>query len=244
MAVFRMKIAGLVGQIHASFDSTIAYCQPYLTEESPDFSAEITPADREFEQEASWEEAREEGIRPRTYTGPHLERSAIQRKFAEQLFLRDTLMVHGSCVAVDGQAFLFTAKCGTGKSTHTRLWCRVFGDRAVMVNDDKPFLQITEDGVFACGSPWCGKHGLGTNVRLPLKGICILDRGPENQIRPLSPEDAMSMLLHQSYRPLDSTLYPQWETTVATLAQKTSLWHLHCNKEPQAAMVSHAAMSK
>ena len=244
MGVFRMKIAGLVGEIHTSFESTIEYCRPYLTDDAPDFTAVITQEDREFEQEASVIEAKEEGIRPRVYTGPHLERVAIQRKFAEQLFLRDTLMVHGSCVALDGQAYLFTAKCGTGKSTHTRLWCQVFGDRAAMINDDKPFLRLTPHGVIACGSPWSGKHGLDTNVALPLKGICILERGEENQISPIPPQDAMAMLLHQSYCPLDAELRPRWEALVASLAQHTPLWHLSCNKDPEAALVSHSAMSK
>ena len=244
MGIFQMKIAGLTGQIHTQFESTVEYCRPYLTEDPPDFTAEITPADREFEQEASIIEAKEEGIRPRVYTGPHLERAAIQRKFAEQLFLRDTLMVHGSCVALDGYAYLFTAKCGTGKSTHTRLWCQVFGDRAVMVNDDKPFLRLTPHGILACGSPWSGKHGLDTNISLPLKGICILERREENAIHPLPPEDAMAMLLHQSYCPLDPSLHDRWEKLVETLAHRTALWQLSCTKDPEAALVSHAAMSK
>ena len=33
----------------------------------------------------------------------------------------DTILFHGSVVAVDDVGYLFTAKSGTGKSTHTRL---------------------------------------------------------------------------------------------------------------------------
>ena len=78
---------------------------------------------------------------------------------------------------MDGQAVLFTAKSGTGKSTHTKLWRDLFGERAVMVNDDKPLLRILKDGVLVCGTPWDGKHRLSTNCALPLKAICILERG-------------------------------------------------------------------
>ncbi|MDD7517902.1 hypothetical protein [Ruminococcus flavefaciens] len=39
----------------------------------------------------------------------------------------DTVLFHGSVIAVDGHGFLFTAKSGTGKSTHTRLWREYFG---------------------------------------------------------------------------------------------------------------------
>jgi hypothetical protein len=56
--------------------------------------------------------------------------TVIQEKIAGQLLERDTLLLHGSTVAVDGQAYLFTAPCHTGKSTHTRLWRELFGDRA------------------------------------------------------------------------------------------------------------------
>ena len=56
--------------------------------------------------------------------------TVIQEKIAGQLLERDTLLLHGSTVAVDGQAYLFTAPCHTGKSTHTRLWRKLFGDRA------------------------------------------------------------------------------------------------------------------
>ena len=32
-----------------------------------------------------------------------------------------------------------------------------------MINDDKPLLRIEEDRVTVCGSPWRGKHRLGSN---------------------------------------------------------------------------------
>ena len=176
------------------------------------------------------------------FADPFLERTAIQRKWAEFLFERDVLMTHGSTVAVDGKAYLFTAKCGTGKSTHTRLWRQVFGDRAVMINDDKPFLMLTEEGVLACGSPWSGKHGLDTNITVPLQGICILDRGQENRIERISPAEALPMLLHQSYCPLEPGKQQAFEILVTRLAENVPLWNMYCNMDPSAAEVSHSAM--
>ena len=151
-------------------------------------------------------------------------------------------MLHGSTVAVDGQAYLFTAPCGTGKSTHTRLWREVFGDRAVMVNDDKPFLRITFDGVLACGSPWTGKHGLGSNVSVPLKGICILSRGSENRIRLLAPEDAADFLRSQCFVPEDSEQAGRALELLDRLIRMVSLWQMECTKQPEAAITAHQAM--
>ena len=244
MAEFSIRIAGHTARISSLFASTRDYCRNYLTEDIPQFHITVTREDLVFEQEALRQEAIEEGIRIRTFTDPFLERTAIQRKIAEFLFDRNILMTHGSTVAVDGKAYLFTAKCGTGKSTHTRLWRQIFDSRAVMVNDDKPFLAVTEEGVLACGSPWSGKHGLDSNITVPLQGICILERGSENRIRRISPEEAMPMLLHQSYCPLESEKHARFQMLVGLLAEKTSLWHMQCNMNPDAAEVAHRAMSK
>ena len=244
MAEFSIRIAGFTSRVLSLFDSTRDYCRKYLTEELPEWDITVNREDLAFEQEALRQEALEEGLRIRLCTDPFLERTAIPRKLAEYLFDRDILMTHGSTVAVDGKAYLFTAKCGTGKSTHTRLWRQVFGQRAVMVNDDKPFLKLTENGVLACGSPWSGKHGLDTNVTLPLQGICILSRGKENCIRQISSEEALPMLLYQSYCPLEQAKRVRFEELVRQLAESTPLWHMECNMNPSAAEVSHDAMSR
>ena len=240
MGSFKMKVAGAVAEVYPQFDSTLEYFRPYLTEDAPNFTVTVTPEDREFEQQDALREALEEGMRPRTFTEPFLERAAIQRKFAEFLLNRDVLLFHGSTVALDGFAYLFTAKCGTGKSTHTRLWRQVFPD-AQMVNDDKPFLTLTQDGVMAHGSPWSGKHGLSSNISVPLKGICILSRGPENKITPMAPADAMEMLLVQGYCPPEAQ--EKFRALTEQLANSVALWSMECNKNPEAAEIAHRAMS-
>ena len=240
MAVFTMKVSRVVAEVHSLFDSTRDYCKDYLTDESPEFTITVTPENLAFEQADLLAEAKAEGMKPRKFTDPFLERAAIQRAFADFLLNRNILLFHGSTVALDGYAYLFTAKCGTGKSTHTRLWREVFPE-AKMVNDDKPFLEITKDGVIAHGSPWSGKHGLSENISVPLKGICILHRGPENKIRPVSPAEAMEMLLAQGYCPAESQ--EKFQTLTQELANTISLWTMECTKDPEAARISHKAMS-
>lgn len=243
MAQFNITIAGSVLSVSSLFESTRDYCRAYLTEEAPDFSLRVTWEDLEFEQAFLDEEARQEGLRRRKFTDPFLERAAIQRSAAEALLSRDVLLLHGSTVAVDGEGYLFTAKCGTGKSTHTRLWREAFGGRAVMVNDDKPFIRITGQEVLACGAPWSGKHGLDTNVTVPLKGICVLTRGEENRIRKAAPEEILPMLLHQSSPPRESGALGQYHRLVEALARRVPLWQMECTKEPDAAWVAYRAMS-
>ena len=241
---FVMQIAGLVAQVQPMFMSTREYCRAYLTDKKPEFFVETKPEDLEYEQKLLDLEAEEEGMKRRKFTDPFLERNNIQRKIAFELLNRKTILLHGSTVGLNGAAYLFTAPCGTGKSTHTRLWRETFGNRAVMVNDDKTFLELTPKGVLAYGSPWGGKFGLETNICLPLKGICILRRGSENVIYPMNPEDALEELKHQTLLPDDPEGQAQGYALVEELAQKVNLWDLQCTKEPEAARVSYGAMSK
>ena len=243
MAEFCIKIAGHVAAVKSQFDSTKDYCRRYLTEATPEFSVVVKREDMALEQQLAYEEALREGFRPRVFTDPFLDRAVIQRKIAEHLLHRDVLLFHGSAVAVDGQGYLFAAKSGTGKSTHTRYWMETFGDRAVMVNDDKPFLRIEKDGTLLCGAPWSGKHGLDANVTVPLRGICILERGEENRICRMDVHTALPQLLHEGCEPLDSSNMPQFETLVGTLAQAAPLWHMTCTRSPEAARIAHNAMS-
>lgn len=243
MYEFTMRAADQTVAVSALHPKTQRFCREYLCDGSPDFSVVITPEDIAFERQKSDREALLEGRVEPDFSDAYLELTALQRKITEQLYEADTLLFHGSVVAVDGQAYLFTAKSGTGKSTHTSLWRQVFGDRAVMVNDDKPFLKITGDCVTACGSPWCGKHKLGTNIQVPLKAICYLERGVENTIRRVAPESLLPILLQQSVRPQDPRKMARYMDLLDKLARKTAFYRLACNMDPQAARIAYEAMS-
>jgi hypothetical protein len=238
-----MEIAGSVICVHPLFESTKEYCRPYLAQKVPDFTVYITPEDCAREQKLLDQEAVEQGLKFRKFKEPFLERSVIQRRVADFLVERDTLLLHGSTVAVDGRAYLFTAPCGTGKSTHTRLWREVFGQRAVMVNDDKPFLKITPDGVLAYGSPWSGKHGLASNVCVPLQGICSLERGKENRIHRTDANQLLDILRSQVHTPEDPVMIRKVYALLDSLAERVALWVMQCNMDPEAARISHSVMS-
>ncbi len=244
MAEFSIGIAGRTAAVRSLFESTRDYCRAYLTEAKPDFEVSVTREDLQLEQAELLAEAKREGIRPRVFPDPFLERSVIQRKVAENLLDFEILLFHGSAVAVDGEGYLFTADCGTGKSTHTRLWRQVLGERAVMINDDKPFLKFTGDGVLVCGAPWSGKHGLDTNITVPLKGICILQRGQENRIFPLTAEAALPMLEKQGCAPAENRNLPKFHTLVTALSQRVPLWQMQCTRDPQAAKTAYGAMAE
>ena len=242
MESFRIEIAETVVCVQPMFQSTKEYCKPYLTEKVADFCVRVSTDDLIYEQMLLEREAVEEGLKIRKFQDPFLERSFIQRQVADYLLQQNTLMLHGSTVAVDNNAYLFTAPCGTGKSTHTRLWREFFGDRAIMVNDDKPFLRITSDGVFAYGSPWSGKHGLASNVCVPLRGICLLHRGTENKISRSNALHLCNILRNQVHIPADESLSKKAFSLLDCLMESIPLWEMYCNKDLDAAKIAYSAM--
>ena len=82
----------------------------------------------------------------------------VGEAFYARLLQYDGMLLHASCVEKDGKAYLFSAKSGTGKSTHTHLWLRAFPDSRI-INDDKPAVRRMDGTFYACGTPFSGKNG-------------------------------------------------------------------------------------
>lgn len=163
--------------------------------------------------------------------------------FYKQLLDHGGLMLHSSAVVVDGRAYLFTADSGTGKSTHTGLWLKKFGDRAFILNDDKPALRLESDGWFAYGTPWSGKHDISVNARVPVAGIAVVTRGENNTIEPFKGIAAIQAILKQVNRPRATEYRAKLLELLDKLITQVPIWKLTCNMEPEAAEVSYAAMS-
>ena len=244
MVNFIILIAEKKVSITAQYDTTKNFCKDYLCDGTPDFSITVTSEDISFERQNSKREYEAQGMLAPRYSDAYLEIIAVYRKIAAAMISYNTLLFHGSVISVDGEAYLFTAKSGTGKSTHTRLWRQAFGSRAFMVNDDKPLLKISESGVYACGTPWNGKHHLSTNCIVPLKAICILERGEQNSIQSISSIEALPMLLQQSYRPSDPLGMSKYLSIIDGLSKEVSFYRLKCNMEPDAALVAYQGMQR
>lgn len=204
----------------------------------------ITQSDIDFEREKSAREDIKEGIPIRQFSDAYLETLAVYRKIADHLLSCDTLLFHGSVIAVDGIGYLFTAKSGTGKSTHTRLWREYFGERAVMVNDDKPLLRITDSSVTAYGTPWDGKHRLSTNIAVPLKGICILTRDTTNHIEPAEPHAVYPLIVQQTNRSLSVDGMKQTLSLIDRMLNVVPVYRLGCNMDIEAARVAYEGMNR
>ncbi len=237
------KIGGKVIEVESLYEEVHTLCKDYKHSGIPDFRVEISQSDIDFERKKSASEDDKEGIPIRHFTDGYLETLAVYRKIAEQMTDYNTLLFHGSVIAVDGTGYLFTAKSGTGKSTHTRLWREHFGKRAVMVNDDKPLIQVNENEVLVYGTPWDGKHRLSSNISVTLKAICILNRGTENKIRPITKSEAYPMLLQQTHRPMNAEKMQKVFAILDRMCENLSLHRLECNMNPDAVTTAYEGMN-
>ncbi len=229
-------------QINSLYSDIHTLCRDYRAEGKADFTVTIEPGDITFER-CHWESENEKTVNQvPSYSDGYLETLAVYRKIAEKMPSYDTVLFHGSAIAVDGEAYLFIAKSGVGKSTHTRLWRELLGERAVMVNDDKPLVRITQRGATVYGTPWDGKHRLSCNIAVPLKAVCLLERAKENTIHTISESEAILSFLKQVYRPSCSQGLKKTLALLDLLMKSVGLYRLCCNKQPQAAKIAFETM--
>ena len=238
----RYKIAERCIEVRSIYGAVHGLCRDYKCDGVPVLTVRTAPGDIDYERKCSAAEDIAVGRPVREFPDSYLETLAVYRKMADGLLEYDTLLFQGSCIAVDGVAYLFTAKSGTGKSTHTALWREYFGERAVMVNDDKPLIRVTEQGATVYGTPWRGKHELGENISAPLSAICVLERAENNSIRPVTAREIYPMLLQQTHRPADPAKMVKTLTLIDRLGAAVGLYRLGCNMQIQAAKVAYEGM--
>lgn len=231
MVQFRLSLAGQVVDVSAIYASTKEFCNDFLTQKDADFAIEMHSEDIDFEKTMNSDYG----------SFAYLETLAMLRKISGELINYNTILFHGSALAVNGKAYIFTARSGTGKTTHSRLWLDSVPGSYVL-NGDKPFLRIKDGQVMACGSPWRGKENYGINEILPLEAICLLERDTYDHIEQIPYHTALAALIRQTYRPDNAALLMKSMQVIGDIAQSVRLYRLGCTMNPEAALVSSQAM--
>lgn len=231
----KYKIADVVVDMEIRSPYLIGLCADfeYCGNEPSDFTLEISKADLRAQHEKY----------PQRSFG-QAESSIVFNKLGRYLLENKRgLIFHSSAVAVDGYAYLFTAHSGVGKSTHARLWRELLGNKALMVNDDKPMLTLEDGKVYVNGTPWQGKHNLGNNVKVPVKAICSVERGRENLIEHATPSEMAVTVLQQTVRPDDGKTMSLLLELIDTVLSRVDLYKLKCTPSLESARLSYTTMS-
>lgn len=206
----------------------------YITDEEPLFSLFATDEDLEYEQNHSEDDTE--------YSKPYLEYIAIYRLFCEKAIDYGVVLFHSSVVEVNNECYLFAAKSGTGKSTHTRMWREVFGENAVMINDDKPLIREIDGKFYAYGTPWDGKHALSVNKKSPIKAICYIERGEKNEIAKGDMINTTYKLIAQVYRPRNEEGTIKVLDFADSMLKSIPMYEMKCTISHEAAQMAYDAM--
>jgi hypothetical protein len=150
--------------------------------------------------------------------------------------------MHCAVIEYEGNGYAFAAQSGTGKSTHVSLWQKRFGNDVRIINGDKPIMRFYEDGLYAFGTPWCGKEGYNENDSVKLKGICFLERDTVNRISRITPKEAVTRIFHQVLTPSDLETLDALFPLLDRMLREVPCYVLGCNISEEAADVSYNGM--
>ncbi len=234
--MFKIKIADVVVEIDNIYSYIECACKDYLYEgDECDFTIKST--------KELVEEERNNLIDSHLFPLAYIENISIYRQLCLNLLKYDAFVMHAAVIGVGDSAYAFTAKSGTGKSTHIALWKKLLGDKVYVINGDKPILRFIDDKLYVYGTPWCGKEMWNTNTRAELNGLCFLERGESNEILRMTPKDSISLLMKQILIPKDSFGVIKTFELVDKMLNTVNLWKLKCNISLEAAYVAYKEMS-
>lgn len=238
---FTVSLAGVNIEINSIYGEVFDLCRDYVVDDAADFSVSIEPSDIEFERQKSISEAEAEHIPYGNFSESYLETLAVYRKICEKMLDFGVFLMHGSVVALDGEAYLFIAPSGLGKTTHTGFWLQKYPD-AFILNGDKPLIKIADGKAFACGTPWAGKEGKNENGVLPLAAVVALFRGEKNVITPAEFGKVFPLVIAQTYRPRGEGEMKKTLELVKKLGESARFYTMYCNLDPDAAVVAREGM--
>ncbi len=167
--------------------------------------------------------------------------SALMMTFAFAACRRNTLLIHASTVRKDGIAYAFTAKSGTGKSTHVAQWMKALTGCDI-VNDDNPVVRLMPQPILF-GSPWSGKTPCYRNIRVSLGAVVKVNRAEENRVEPSETVDSFITLLTAcATMKWDSEIYRAICATVKSFVEHIPMYNLYCLPNEQSALVCFNAL--
>lgn len=232
MSVYR--IADLNIKINNKHKHLEYICRNYIADDQNYFDFEAYPNANDYDNDRA--------VVPNVTDG-YLEALSVYRCIAGKLLDYNGFVLHASVIEKDGKAFAFSAKSGTGKTTHSRLWLKAFED-ARIINGDKPLVRYYEDGFYAYGTPWCGKENYNINTKGKLCAICFIERSENNSITAISKDEAVKRIFSQLLVPKTADYINKLLDLVEKFVEAVPAYVLKCNISEEAAHVAYNEMSK
>jgi hypothetical protein len=229
----KLRVADVNIDINYRYETMIKQCEAYKA----DFDKSNIKIDISDEELLNYQK-----------DAPHLTLNDLEyiytgAAFYEAFLYFDGFLLHSSGICKDGYAYLFSADPGTGKSTHTSLWRKYFGDDDVkIINDDKPAIRLEDDEIYVYGTPWSGKTDQNINMRNKLGAIVFLERSEDNWVEEITPQEAIPLIMMQTIRPRNPERMGKLLDLLDKVLSNTKLYRLGCNISEEAVRVSYEAI--
>ena len=238
--MFTVQLAGVNILISSVFPQTEIAFVDFITNEKHDYCIDVTIQRIDVERELL-----QHTYPNKKFKDNEIEINALYRDIPKILIKENVILFHGVLISMEQKGYIFTAPSGSGKSTHANLWTSVFGKKVNIINGDKPLIKLSENGVYAYGSPWKGKENIGSNDSVKLSAICYLQRGCLNLIERVEfNTKSLTWLLEQSQiRGLESSVVDRvrW---FKNATKHISLYELECNMSYEAVKVAYCGMNR
>ncbi len=157
----------------------------------------------------------------------------LERLFRLVIVFCGGFIVHASSIVHEGYGLAFSALSGTGKSTHTDLWQKVYPGTYIL-NDDGPALRQIGDIWYIYGTPWAGTSGINKNEKAPLKALVFLERNEYNVIRDISAIEGLRRIFEAIIHPVSDELMSRILSSVSSFMSLARLCVLGCNISEEA----------
>lgn len=171
-------------------------------------------------------------------------KNALNAMEAEHLLAEHgALLLHASYICYDGQAILFTAPSGTGKSTQAELWRTLRG--AVLINGDRAAIRTAAGGVLAAGVPFSGSSGVCRNEMMPLRAIVYLCQAEATTICRLGMSEAFRRVWEGcSVNVWNRADVESCTQTLAEILKAIPVFHLACTPDETAVVALVKALER
>lgn len=150
---------------------------------------------------------------------------------------------HCSYIEHKGEAILFTAPSGTGKSTQAELWATHRSAR--IINGDRAVVRMENGKPLACGIPFAGSSLYCENRTLPIKAVVYLAQAPQTTIRKMRGYEAFSKIWEGvSVNTWDKKDVELVSDVVQKTAERIGVFHMSCTPDETAVIALEEALRR
>lgn len=201
----------------------------------------IKDAEPEIILEATESEIEEEIRKYPEHPPAYHEVIVIFRKLCAKVLEKNIFFFHSAVVKFNGDGYVFSGQSGAGKSTHAILW-KKFMSGAEVINGDKPLLKFEDDGIYAYGTPWCGKEMMQKNDNAKICGVCFIEQATENSISRLNPIQVIGKIFDQTVYMKEPEANKKMMDLINRFISEVPFYLLKCDMSEEAVNLAYNTM--